>query len=213
MDPGESLTAAARREAAEEAGVAIRVVGLLCCEAHRQGAWRRVIFYAEPDEGEGEGVGEEGGGHEGCGEEGAEERRQQQQDEDEEDVLEDGMQKGVRDSSSREGGQQAGSGGGGDAPGPGAARPHVDASPEGGRQAPARRGAAPTSLPARRDSPKSVPDFESAGACWASLEQLERAPLRSAAEARWFWEVARGCEVAPLAMPLGWAEVFSDVPL
>ncbi|KAI8470388.1 MAG: hypothetical protein J3K34DRAFT_260467 [Monoraphidium minutum] len=136
-DAGESLTAAAAREAREEAGVEIAPRGVCCFEAHRGGAWRRAIFYAEP-------IGADA-----------------------------------------------------DAPrGPGAPPPDC-------------------SLPAPRDSPKTVPDFESAGACWASSRQLAGPGLRvrSAAEMAWVQEVAAGFEPGPLEVPPEWREVFRDIAL
>jgi 8-oxo-dGTP pyrophosphatase MutT (NUDIX family) len=49
-EPGESLTAAAMRETLEEAGVAIRLTGILAIEhtPHRESARVRVVFLAEP---------------------------------------------------------------------------------------------------------------------------------------------------------------------
>jgi ADP-ribose pyrophosphatase YjhB (NUDIX family) len=48
VDAGESLTAAALRETREEGGVDASLTGLLCCESHARGAWRRVIFLGQP---------------------------------------------------------------------------------------------------------------------------------------------------------------------
>lgn len=63
VDAGESLAAGAVREVVEEAGARVAPRGLLALEAHRDGAWRRAIFYAEPEEDEEEGG--EGGAGEG----------------------------------------------------------------------------------------------------------------------------------------------------
>jgi hypothetical protein len=77
-------------------------------------------------------------------------------------------------------------------------------------------------------APEQVPDFESAGACWVSLAQLEggAVPIRSASELSWLWRVAAagtagsgaaaggGREVAaavvlPMEMPAAWAATFA----
>ncbi|GBF89791.1 hypothetical protein Rsub_02961 [Raphidocelis subcapitata] len=166
VDEGESLAAAAVREAREEAGVAVRLTGVLTFEAHHGGEWRRVIFLGEPDEG-----GDAGGGEAAAG------------------------------------GAAAAAAGGGEAAG-GAG----SAGGGGGGGGASSGGAAAVSLPAPRDSPKSVPDFESAGACYASLEQLASpgVPLRSEAEVRWFWRCG---EAGPLEMPAAWARVFGEFAL
>lgn len=71
----------------------------------------------------------------------------------------------------------------------------------------------------RRSYPcKTLPDVESAGACWVTAEELLKGdvPLRSASEMAWIPEVAAGrCKVWPLepsAVP-DLALVFPDYPL
>lgn len=51
--------------------------------------------------------------------------------------------------------------------------------------------------------PKTVPDFESAGACWVSVDQLQHIPLRSAhPPLTWFPAVAEGrYQLLPLEAP------------
>jgi len=46
--------------------------------------------------------------------------------------------------------------------------------------------------------PKTIPDFESNGACWVSLHQLHHIKLRSSEPAIWFPYVARGGPIYPL---------------
>lgn len=139
--------------------------GVLSCESHHHGAWRRVIFYGEPADDDGSGSG----------------HINEQPD-----------------------------AGGGSSGGGGSMNPCDEgAVPASGVQA---LQLAACSLPAVCDSPKSVPDFESAGACWVSLEQLEQVPVRSASEMVWFWRLgAEGLQVPPLALPGKWADVFQDV--
>lgn len=57
VDPGETLTTAAKRETLEEAGIDIELKGILCMEYNPVGIYKRnnnylvrmrVIFYAEP---------------------------------------------------------------------------------------------------------------------------------------------------------------------
>lgn len=183
VDQGEALAAAAVREAAEEAGVAVRVTGVLACEAHGGGAWRRVILYGEPaaagrkggDAG-GEGAAAGGGGG---------------------DATVVGAAGG--------GGSSSGSNCGG---GPAAAG-IISAGATAGD---ARRQVA-SSLPAAADSPKTVPDFESAGACWVAAEQLPHLPLRSPGEMEWVTRVAAGLRPAPLALSPEWEAVFAPFKL
>jgi transcription initiation factor TFIID subunit TAF12 len=66
--------------------------------------------------------------------------------------------------------------------------------------------------------PKTLPDFESAGACWVSLDELQGLPLRSPSEpCRWFPALASG-EAAQLPlynsleMPAEWEAVFAGYP-
>jgi hypothetical protein len=60
--------------------------------------------------------------------------------------------------------------------------------------------------------PKTVPDFDGAGGCWVSLEQLGRVRLRSPSEPlTWFPHVAGGGAVGPLEVPPEWQAEFSDL--
>eukprot|EP00798_Chlamydomonas_sp_ICE-L_P001316 gene1316-32669_t len=59
---------------------------------------------------------------------------------------------------------------------------------------------------------KTVPDYESAGACWVTTEDLARIPLRCASEpCKWIPYVAQEGDVRPLEMPQEWSQVFTDV--
>mmetsp|Transcript_17784 Transcript_17784/g.50057 ORF Transcript_17784/g.50057 Transcript_17784/m.50057 type:complete len:409 (+) Transcript_17784:147-1373(+) len=49
-------------------------------------------------------------------------------------------------------------------------------------------------------TPKSIPDFESVGACWLHLDDLKRVRWRSDEPLRWFPHVANGGEVFPLSV-------------
>lgn len=67
--------------------------------------------------------------------------------------------------------------------------------------------------------PKTLPDFESAGACWVSLHELQGLPLRSPSEpCRWFPALDSG-EAAQLPlfhsmeMPEEWQAVFAGYPV
>jgi hypothetical protein len=63
--------------------------------------------------------------------------------------------------------------------------------------------------------PKTLPDFESAGACWVDVNELQQLPLRSASEpCKWFEALASGdAEQLPLyhslEMPVEWQGVFA----
>ncbi|KAG2445099.1 hypothetical protein HYH02_008966 [Chlamydomonas schloesseri] len=60
--------------------------------------------------------------------------------------------------------------------------------------------------------PKTVPCFESAGACWVSPDQLDEIPLRSERIPRtWFPHFAKGGKPLPLEMPADQAHLFPDV--
>ncbi|KAJ3353574.1 hypothetical protein HDU83_006652 [Entophlyctis luteolus] len=48
--------------------------------------------------------------------------------------------------------------------------------------------------------PKCIPDFESAGACWVSVDQLPLLPLRGGEPVKWFNYVADGGAIYPLAL-------------
>lgn len=69
-------------------------------------------------------------------------------------------------------------------------------------------------------SPKTLPDWESAGACWVSLDDLQHIPLRSKPEpCTWFPVVdkqGRGCDLPlynTVELPREWAEgVFRGFP-
>ncbi|ORX59170.1 hypothetical protein BCR36DRAFT_408692 [Piromyces finnis] len=61
-------------------------------------------------------------------------------------------------------------------------------------------------IPQRPDQkPKTIPDYESNGACWVSLHQLHHIKLRSSEPAIWFPYVARGGPIYPL-------DILRDVP-
>ncbi|KAG2430810.1 hypothetical protein HXX76_009786 [Chlamydomonas incerta] len=60
--------------------------------------------------------------------------------------------------------------------------------------------------------PKTVPCFESAGACWVSADQLDAIPLRSERIPKtWFPHFARGGAALPLQLPADQAHLFPDV--
>lgn len=69
--------------------------------------------------------------------------------------------------------------------------------------------------PADPDScaPKTVPDFESVGACWVSVEELTLVPLRTSLPLKWFRYVAKGGVIHPLAIPDELAHAFESLPL
>eukprot|EP01083_Nonionella_stella_P105213 302531_1 len=48
--------------------------------------------------------------------------------------------------------------------------------------------------------PKSIPDYESAGACWATVDDLGTVPLRGSEPVEWFSHVSRGEVVHPLSL-------------
>lgn len=63
--------------------------------------------------------------------------------------------------------------------------------------------------------PKTLPDFESAGACWVAAGELEHLPLRSPIEpCKWFPAMASGAaqQLSPqyhtLELPDEWREAF-----
>eukprot|EP00997_Jenningsia_sp_PLL12_P002275 NODE_138_length_2395_cov_116.295823_g120_i0.p1 GENE.NODE_138_length_2395_cov_116.295823_g120_i0~~NODE_138_length_2395_cov_116.295823_g120_i0.p1 ORF type:complete len:244 (-),score=39.68 NODE_138_length_2395_cov_116.295823_g120_i0:153-884(-) len=120
VDPGESLCAAVMRETVEEAGVEVRLTGILEVESHDGGRWRRITFMGEP----------------------ADEQQQ----------------------------------------------------------------------------PKSVPDYESMGAVWVTVDELTRKDralrLRNRQEpCRWFPYVANGGPVSPMAIPDHMAVHYHDIKL
>ncbi len=56
-----------------------------------------------------------------------------------------------------------------------------------------------------RCTPKTLPDFESAGACWVTLEEVTPGhpaclPLRGSEPSTWFKYVASGGYVAPMSV-------------
>jgi hypothetical protein len=67
-----------------------------------------------------------------------------------------------------------------------------------------------------------LPDWESAGACWVSADELSQLPLRSASEpCKWFPLLKRGVQglkgqlplIDSLELPREWAEgVFGGFP-
>ena len=60
-----------------------------------------------------------------------------------------------------------------------------------------------------RNGPKTLPDFESAGACWVWVDELHSLPLRYAAEpCTWFPYVAKGGRVMPLEFDQQMKELF-----
>jgi hypothetical protein len=72
------------------------------------------------------------------------------------------------------------------------------------------------------NAPKTLPDFESAGACWVQVGELSCLPLRDAhAPCLWFNLLADGPgdlqETVPLIntlqLPAEWQEVFKDFPV
>ncbi len=84
--------------------------------------------------------------------------------------------------------------------------------------------------PLDESHPKSLPDYESAGAVWATLEEVLRGRhpmseksrtrtsdpavlrLRANEPLQWFPLVANGLEIPPLAIPPEHAAMFSDIP-
>jgi len=48
--------------------------------------------------------------------------------------------------------------------------------------------------------PKTYPDFESVGAVWVSLEDLDDTRLRGFEPAFWFQAVADGCPIYPMSL-------------
>ncbi|KAF6254460.1 NUDIX hydrolase domain-like protein [Scenedesmus sp. NREL 46B-D3] len=174
VDAGESLEEGAVRECLEEAGVAVALRGILDLESHHGGAWRRVIFLAEPVPAaaaaaacaDGSSTMSCTGGAAG----GCLQQQQQQQD------------------------------------------PGSSSSSQGRSSL----GAHPCC------SPKTLPDWESAGACWVAASELSQLPLRNASEpCRWFSLLAGGVEglkeqlplIDSLDLPTDWAEgVFRGFP-
>lgn len=60
--------------------------------------------------------------------------------------------------------------------------------------------------------PKTVPDFESAGACWVSVDELDTIPLRSSVEPRtWYTHVVNHGKILPLEIPKQHEKYFCDV--
>mmetsp|Transcript_11932 Transcript_11932/g.26356 ORF Transcript_11932/g.26356 Transcript_11932/m.26356 type:complete len:342 (+) Transcript_11932:69-1094(+) len=60
--------------------------------------------------------------------------------------------------------------------------------------------------------PKSIPDFESAGAVWADPMELEQLPLRGDEPLTYYRMLQKGVQVMPLQIPPEFQEVFADVP-
>eukprot|EP00301_Raphidiophrys_heterophryoidea_P016795 c26450_g1_i1.p1 GENE.c26450_g1_i1~~c26450_g1_i1.p1 ORF type:complete len:390 (+),score=78.15 c26450_g1_i1:25-1170(+) len=61
--------------------------------------------------------------------------------------------------------------------------------------------------------PKTVPDFESAGAVWVLLDEMNSLNLRSQGEVTWFGHVANGGAVMDLVVPTQFQSKFSGVEL
>lgn len=69
-------------------------------------------------------------------------------------------------------------------------------------------------------SPKTLPDWESAGACWVNLKELQQLPLRSPSEpCKWFPVVAAATPAGAgdklprvLSLPQEWVDVFAGFP-
>lgn len=64
-------------------------------------------------------------------------------------------------------------------------------------------------------SPNTLPDWESAGACWVDISQLQHLPLRSPNEPwKWFPVMAGGLDQLPrgLTLPEEWLDVFEGFP-
>lgn len=64
-------------------------------------------------------------------------------------------------------------------------------------------------------SPKTLPDWESAGACWVHLHELRQLRLRSSREpCTWFPVLAAGVDKLPtgLQLPDEWVTVFERFP-
>jgi hypothetical protein len=73
--------------------------------------------------------------------------------------------------------------------------------------------AQPRNLAACR--PKTVPDFESAGAAWVTVEELDTLPWRDEdIPRRWFPAVAAGtAQLLPLRVPQHAVEDFKDLKM
>jgi ADP-ribose pyrophosphatase YjhB (NUDIX family) len=212
VDTGEGLRAAALRETREEAGVEVELKGVLQVSWGHRYRYRRVIFYAEPvgDAGphlqEGAAtaaaaaataVGLTGGVSSSS-------------------RAVDGLEQASKAEAAAAGGAVAGHGAG-DLVCPGRVVPHHVAPtlPQAvalAQQQLQQRGAAGgdggrPSAPAV--VPKTLPDFESAGACWVRLEDLGRVPLRSKeVPLTWFPHVAAGGAMEPMVQPECWQQVF-----
>jgi len=181
VDAGESLTAAAMRETREEAGVEVALRGVLVCESSRRTRGAPQAWGSwRRVIFYGEPAAADGGGGEDDGEGG--------------------------------GGDGVGGGGSSSEAARGRGEEHSATASSGtaGAKQQQQQQASGCSLPARFDSPKSVPDFESAGACWLTLEQLARVPVRSASEVEWMYRVGGGMEVPPLRLPEEWVDEFAD---
>jgi len=48
--------------------------------------------------------------------------------------------------------------------------------------------------------PKSMPDYESCGASWVTLEELQELPLRGKEPVQWITYLSKGGQVAPLSV-------------
>ena len=62
--------------------------------------------------------------------------------------------------------------------------------------------------------PKTLPDYESAGACWCDVADVTSGliNLRGSEPLKWFPHVAEGGLVLPLAIPEEHAAAMRDVP-
>lgn len=68
------------------------------------------------------------------------------------------------------------------------------------RLRPSRPWSPPRPPPGPTQLPKSLPDFESCGAVYVAVEEVERLPLRSAEPRHWLPYVARGGPIFPLSV-------------
>jgi hypothetical protein len=60
--------------------------------------------------------------------------------------------------------------------------------------------------------PKTIPDYESVGACWVDVNDLNRIKLRGEFEPKtWFPYIAQGKNVLPLEIPKEHAHVWEDI--
>lgn len=173
-------------------GVEVHLKGILDLESHHQGAWRRIIFWGEPLDGSTHQLHPSTTQHQAPA------------------VKQPGSAAASSTSNStgisqREGGA--------------AAVPHCG-SPT------CTHGDTMNTRRRRRVQPccccpKTLPDFESAGACWVHADEVWALPLRSEAEPhRWFPAMAAGGRAAReqplygiLALPPEWQAVFAGFPV